>query len=125
MFSPLDDYKRFIDAVAALGPSVNARWVREKRGWPDLPDNKPINTFLATLSDEHRAVLARLMESAYDAGIHRLLAFLTDEIALDGLRLTRNGRELPVQPFGSELYYDWVCRRAGDEWPDPVDENRS
>jgi hypothetical protein len=122
MSTPLEDYKQFIDAIAALGPNVNARWVREKTDWPKLPENRSINRFLATLSDEQREVLAGLLDHSYDAGIHRLLAYLNDEIALAGLAITRNGRELPAQPFGSELYYDWVCRKAGDEWPDPIDE---
>lgn len=43
---------------------------------------------------------------------------LTEEIKLRGLRLVRNGIEMAVEPYGTEMYYDWTCRRAGDAWPE-------
>jgi hypothetical protein len=65
-------------------------------------------------------VLADLLQDARDGGIHDVLAYLNDQIALDGLRLTKHGRELPREPFGTELYYDWTRRKESDEWPDPA-----
>ena len=118
MATPLEDYKAMIDDLVNRRPSVLARWVTEKRDWPDLPENRDINGFLETLTDSQRAVLADLLQQARDSGIHDVLAYLTDEITLRGLRLARNGQELAVEPFGSEMYYDWVCRREGDTWPD-------
>jgi|SRR5262245_14466989 len=115
--TPLDDYKAFIDALVGIRPDVCARWVRERRGWPDLPENKAINAFVAKLTDAQREVLATLLQHARDGGIHDTLAYLTDEINVEGLRIVRNGRELPVEPFGTEMYYDWTCRREGDPWP--------
>lgn len=119
MAAPLDDYKELVDAIARL-TSVKSQRVREKRRWPDTPDNQALNAVLGTLTAEQRRVIADLIDSAFEEGIHSLLAYLQDEIALRKLRLTREGRELPVEPFGTELYYDWVCRRKGDEWPEPV-----
>ena len=115
--TPLDDYKAFIDALVEIRPDVCARWVREKRAWPDLPANKAINAFVAKLTDAQREVLATLLLHARDGGIHDTLAYLTDEINRKGLRIVRNGRELLVEPFGTEMYYDWTCRREGDPWP--------
>jgi hypothetical protein len=113
----LDDYKALIDALVDFRPDVTARWVREKRPWPDLPENRAINEFVGQLSDSEREVLAILLQHARDGGIHDVLAYLNAEVCLKGLRLVRNGRELPVEPFGTELHYDWVCRREGDQWP--------
>jgi hypothetical protein len=121
--SPLDDYKEFIEALVGIRPDVCARWVKEKRSWPDLPENKSLNTFLTTLTDARREVLATLLQQARDGRIHDTLAYLSEEINLAGLRIVRNGRELPVEPFGTELYYDWTCRREGDPWPQPEDES--
>jgi hypothetical protein len=117
MVTPLDDYKALIDSFVRLRPDVCARWVREKRRWPELPENQDINKFVGQLSVAQREILAFLLQHARDGGIHDVLAYLDDEINLKGLRLVRNGRELPVEPFGSELHYDWTCRREGDPWP--------
>jgi hypothetical protein len=119
----LDDYKAFIEALVGIRPDVSAAWVREKRRWPDLPENKAINAFVGKLTDAQREVLAALLQEARDGGIHDTLVYLTDEINLAGLRIVRNGRELPVEPFGTELYYDWTCRRDGDAWPKPDNED--
>src|SRR5262245_15172686 len=115
--TPFDDYKEFIEALVGIRPAVLARWVLEKSAWPDLPENKAINAFVAKLTDAQREILATLLQQARDGGIHDTLAYLNDEINLEGLRIVRNGRELPVEPFGTEMYYDWTCRREGDPWP--------
>jgi hypothetical protein len=119
---PLDDYKSFIDALVQHRPCVNARWVREHRPWPDSPENATINEFVASLTKEHREVLASLLQHARDGGMHDTLVHLNDAVVLDGYRLLRHGRELPQQPFGTTMYYDWVCRAEGDNWPSPIEE---
>lgn len=123
--TPLDDYKEFIEALVGIRPDVSARWVREKQAWPDLLENRAINAFVAKLTDAQREVLATLLQHARDGGIHDTLAYLNDEINLAGLRIVRKGRELPVEPFGTELYYDWTCRREGDPWPKPDSEDEA
>jgi hypothetical protein len=123
--TPLDDYKAFVEALVRIRPDVAARWVRERRAWPDLPENKSINAFVEKLTDAQREVLATLLQHARDSGIHDTLAYLNDEINLAGLRIVRKGRELPVEPFGTELSYDWTCRREGDPWPEPESEGEA
>ena len=117
MSSPLDDYKDFIESMVRLRPSVSARRVETKTPWPAMPEFADINQFLATLSDSDCAVVVKLLQQSRDSGIHDVLAYLNDAINCDGLRLVRNARNLPVEPFGTELYYDWHCRCEGDPWP--------
>ena len=116
--TPLDDYKALIDALVAIRPDVCARWLREKRPWPDMPQNRAVNDFLGKLSDAEREVVAQLLQHARDGGINDVLAYLGDEMNLKGLRLVRKARALPVEPFGTEIYYDWTSRREGDPWPE-------
>jgi len=123
--TPLDDDKALIDALVEVRPDPCAHWVRDKRPWPDLRENKAINAFVGQLTDAQRKVLAALLQDARDGGIHDTLAYLTDEIDLEGLRIVRNGRELPVEPFGTELYWDWTARRAGDPWPEPDSDDEA
>jgi uncharacterized protein DUF6547 len=119
MSTPLDEYKTFIDALVKLRPSVSARRVQEgvwHREPP--PDQVKFNKLLSELSPGQREIVAEIAQGARDSGIHDVLVYLTDQINLRGLRLVRNGVEFPVEPFGTEMYYDWVCRREGDEWPE-------
>lgn len=72
---------------------------------------------MPALDAGQRSALAELLQQERDAGIHAVLAYLTDQMNLRGLRLSRNGVVFPVEPFGTEMYYDWVARSAGDPWP--------
>ena len=118
MNKPLEEYKAFIDGLLGR-PSIGAH--RAKEGiWNvnQIPEQEKFNRLLKELSPEQRETLADLLQQEYDSGIFAVLAYLTDKINVDGLRLVQNGIELAVEPYGTEMYYDWVCRREGDEWPE-------
>ncbi|WP_228728383.1 DUF6547 family protein [Brevibacillus composti] len=113
----LDRYKAFIDDLVKLRPCVESVWVQEN-AWPRLPQNEPINQLLDVLTSEQKSILSAMLQQARDGGIHDTLAYLNERITLDGLQIVVQGSELPVEPFDTELHYDWVCRTQGDEWPD-------
>jgi len=117
MSSPLNEYKRFIDDLVKIRTSILARQVMDE-GLPALPVNKEINQLLSQLSLEQRETLAKIIQKERDGGIHDTLAYMSDAINLNGLRLSRNGTEIAIEPYGTEMYYDWVCRYMGDEWPE-------
>jgi len=121
MDTPLDDYKLLIDRIVEQRLDVGAQRILKQREWPDTPENRDVNSLITTLSDPQRAVLAQLLQHARDGGVHDVLACLNEQIATDGLRLTKNGRELPTEPFGTKLHYDWACRKEGDDWPPKSD----
>lgn len=110
-------YKEFIDRLVALRVGVITRWITEK-GWPDLPENKDINDLLAKLTPDDKRVLCKILQQGRDGGIHDVLVLLSEETNLRGLRMTKDGVEMAIEPYGTEIYYDWVCRREGDQWPD-------
>ena len=112
----LREYQQFIDALVKIRPAVEARWATGK-GWPKQPKNATINQLLSHLSSNEKDALAQIIQQARDGGIHDVLAYLQDQINLAGLRLARNEIELAIQPYGTEMYYDWVCRGEGDDWP--------
>ncbi len=119
MATPLDDYKRIVDGLVERRECVTAKWVTEQKPWPDQPENEGINAFIASLNETQRKTLAHLLQDARDGGIHDFFAFLNEQIDLEGLCLCKNGREIPHEPFGTEMHYDWTCRSHGDPWPDP------
>jgi hypothetical protein len=110
-------YKEFIDKLVALRAGVLTRWVTEK-GWPDLQENKEINDFLAKLTPDDKKVLCSILQQSRDGGIHDVLVLLSEETNLRGLRMTKDGVEMAIEPYGTEIYYDWVSRREGDQWPE-------
>ena len=83
------------------------------KGWPNLPENQEVNEVLGALTDQQRNVLAQLLQRSRDGGIHDVLAYLNEAIGRKDLRLVTPRGELPVEPFGTELHYDWTCRREG------------
>ncbi len=115
--TPLQLCKNLIDGLVSRREGVLGLWIRE-RGWPVLPENQGKNDLLARLTSAQREVVAGIAAQARDGGIHDTLAYLQDEICLGDLRLAWRGVELPVNPFATELHYDWVARCDGAEWPD-------
>jgi hypothetical protein len=116
MNKQLELYHEFIDDLVKIRSCVLARWVKE-RGWPQLPENEKINKFLAELTNEQKEILADIVQQGRDSGIHDVLVHLTDEVNLNDLRIVKKGIEVAIEPYGTEMYYDWVCRCAGDDWP--------
>jgi len=116
-------YKALVDGLvsATWRDSIIARRIRE---WGVVRDSSyrndaTFNTTMAQFTAEQRATVAALVQEAHQTGMFQVLAYLTDEINLDGLRLTRHGVELPVEPFGMTLYEDWQGRCDGKHrWPD-------
>ena len=117
MDASLELYKQTVDGLANLHHGVHRMWVKE-RGWPDLPQNKGINEFLRRLNEAEKDILVDLLENARDGGIHDVLVYLNDQMDIEGTRIVQDGVEMAHQPFDTELYYDWTCRRQGDAWPD-------
>jgi len=115
--TPLQIYKNIIDGLVKIYEGIYRIWVME-RGWPKTPENKEINEFISKLSNEDKEIVFQILQEARSSGIHDTLVYFNDRMSVDGLRFVENGVEIPVEPFDTELHYDWVCRREGDEWPD-------
>lgn len=113
----LQEYKQFIDNLVKLRKSILAKRIRDgvwNSNRQALPDHKKYNQLLAALSQEQRELIAEIIQDARDGAIHDTLVLMTD----GKYRLSRNNTELAVEPYGTESYYDFVARVAGDTWPD-------
>lgn len=113
-------YKAFIDGLVNRRDDVVARRVRQKNPW--LPTASETltrqNPIIESLNDEDRDVIADMLQHAREGGIHDTLVHFSEAIHFDGLRLVVDGTPLPVESFGTELFWDWTARCAGDVWPD-------
>ena len=111
------DYEQIIDSLVDRRDSVVSERVKNANFWPSGSAKAKFNSLVANLSDEGRALLAELLQSERDSGIHDALVVLSELMNLDALRFCVNGTEIAHEPYGTELYYDWSCRVAGDPWP--------
>ncbi|QSX38316.1 DUF6547 family protein [Shewanella sedimentimangrovi] len=111
MNKKLEKYKEFIDEVVSLKGAATSKWVA--RGlYPETKENEYRNEVLSSLSAAQREEIAKIVQEAKESGMHDLLAFLNQECSV-----TYQGTELPYEPFGTELNYDFVARSEGDKWP--------
>lgn len=115
MDESLREYKRFIDSLVKRKISVVAKRIRDGVWNPDLQapsDHKKYNQLLASLSQEQRDLIAEIVQDVRIGGIHDTL------VVLEEYKLLRNDIELATEPYGTENYYDFIARLAGDTWPD-------
>ena len=115
--SALTKYKSLIDALVERKECLLAQRVREGDLWPERAAHSRFNQIVEMLSQEQRALLGDLLQSARDGGIHDALVVLSEKANLENLRLVQGGEELPHEPYGTEIYYDWCARADGDDWP--------
>jgi hypothetical protein len=116
-------YKKFIDDFVnpIVTTSVYARRVREWEKFCSVGnvEREQFNQIVQQLSPEQRNVVADMLQDAHESGIFHALRYLSDEIYFGKLRISVEGVELPVEPFGMTLYEDWVGRMSGEyAWPD-------
>lgn len=114
----LEKYQELVDGLVKRREGVLPKWIQET-GWPRLPENEQINTFLSGLTPDEKEVVARIAREARVDGIHDTLVFLQEHMDLNNLRLVMDGVELPVSPFDTEIFWDWVARADGAPWPNP------
>jgi len=120
MNTPIELYKAVIDDLLTWPrTSVMARHVRGWRdGTPKPYELSPeFNDIMAKFTSEQRHLIATMLQESHESGMFAVLAYVTDEINLRGLRLSREGIVFPAEPFGSTLYEDWIWRREGGSWP--------
>ena len=116
--TPLDLWKSFVDSFAHLHDGSHHSWVAERGAYPDIDENKEVNALLQTLPPEQRKIIARMLIEARYGGVHDALVVLNDRMAINKGAYIEGGVQMEFQPYGSELYYDYVCRKEGEEWPD-------
>ena len=117
MNTALAAYREFVDALAARRECTLAKRVAEGAAWPATSELSEFNTLIAELSLEQRAKVARLLAMSREGGIHDALVVLSERMERNGLRLVEGGIELPHEPNGTEIYFDWAARCAGEAWP--------
>jgi hypothetical protein len=110
-------WKSLVDDFAKMSDGVQQEWITKKASYPATEENRPINVFLQSLSQEQLNIVAEMVAQARHGGIHDALVVFNDRIALKEGQYFEGGTLMEFQPFGSELYYDYTSRKMGEEWP--------
>jgi len=116
MSKAIEEYKQLIDDIVDLKDSAVSTWVQEK-GFPDIPDNKKKNEVLSSLTLEQKQFVAELINDAKSSGIHDVLFYLNEQQLNENLKIIKNNVELPIEPFGTEMNFDFIARTQEDDWP--------
>jgi hypothetical protein len=116
--SPLVVYKEFVDALVARAPGVERAKVCKSRTFGPESKFADANRLVARLTDADREILAHMLEHARASAMHDALFVLHEFQERGRLQLVADGSAVPPEPFGTEPYFDFTARVAGEEWPD-------
>jgi hypothetical protein len=124
-----DAYKRFIDELVALSRiSVTAERIRgwghserknETAEFPLDEIESARKTFILSLSEWQKQLVAELLEEEYMSAIHDVASFLEGRLSSYSMKMSWHGENIPASPYETMLY-DYTCRRNGDPWPDEL-----
>ena len=124
----LIEYEYFIDRLVERRESGEAALVRQglwNQNYIQPPDpaedttgdatrQHQYNNLLRELPLEQRELIAEIAQQAKDSGIYAVLELLTNP----DYRISHNGAELAVFPFGYLLHEDFLTRLEGFPWPE-------
>jgi len=116
MSKPIEEYKQFIDDMVDLKESAVSTWVQEK-GFPDTLENKKKNELLSSFTLEQKKFIADLINDAKESGIHDVLFYLNEQQLNENFKIVKNDIEFPIEPFGTEINFDFIARTEEDDWP--------
>ena len=111
------EYEKIIDALVERRESITANKVKYGEQWKPTTDKFKFNHLIQSASPEQLALFPELLQNERDSGFHDALVVLSELMNLENLRFSVNGEELPHEPYGTELYFDWVARVSGEPWP--------
>lgn len=110
-------YHDLVDTLVARKDCVLAQRVLDGSAWPASSKLSQFNSLLAGLDPMQREQIAALLTMSREGGIHDALVVLSERMNLRGLRLVEGENQLPHEPHGTEIYFDWVARCSGEAWP--------
>lgn len=115
---PIDAYKAIVDQlVTETSFGVSERLVAQEGIFSKAPNERAFNSFVQSLSDEQRELLAKMLHAERTAAIHDVLAVLSWWVQARGLGFTFRGELIPVDLSGMGLHGDYVGRQHDWEWP--------
>lgn len=113
----LSAYHDFVDALVSRRECVLANRIASGTPWLSSSSLAEFNSLIDQLNSEQRLLVSKLLTMPREGGIHDSLVVLSERMNTRALQLVEAGVQLPFEPHGTEIYFDWVARCAGEEWP--------
>lgn len=108
---PIDAYQAIIDQLAGeTSYGVSERLVAQEGIFSRASGDLPFNSFVQSLSNEQRKILAKMLHAERSAAIHDVLAVLSWWLQVGGLGFTFQGKSMPVDLSGMGLHGDYIGR---------------
>ena len=120
--TPIEAYKAIIDnLVQEARTSIQASMVSKAQLWPPTAVPSKFNPLVESLSSSNRELLSEMLLDERTGAVHDVLAELTWWILARGVKLTFQGKPMPVELSGAGLHGDFIGRLSDGEdkweWP--------
>jgi hypothetical protein len=115
MIDPIAEHKALIDELVRRTPSIGARLVREQGIFSKGFSMGNLNSLVGRLSADDREVLAQMLQEERQYGIFDALVVL-HEACFSGLKLTKEGAEIPAEPFGYTMFEEYTAVLQDGDW---------
>jgi hypothetical protein len=119
--SPVAAYKEIIDRLASeTSHGVSERLVVEQGKFGIAQNDETFNSFVQSLSFEHRRLLAKMLHAERISAIGDVLAVLEWWVMARDVGFTFRGQPMPVR-FAEGLLGEYIGRL--DDWQWPTENN--
>jgi hypothetical protein len=117
MMKPIEEHKALVEAMVKRTPSLGATLIRTEGIFSKAKNHQHLNALVAKLGAEERELLAQMLEQEKRDGIFEALVHLSEACALEGLKLVKDGEEIPSEPFGYTLFEEYIgLLQADGDW---------
>lgn len=117
--TPVDAYKAIIDQLVDETRGYGSAYHIEHLGvFSKGKAHHAYNDFIASLSEEHRVLLTKMLRDERDSAIGDVLAVLSWWVDCRHLGFTYRNAPMPVDLSGMGLHGDYVGRCTDWQWPD-------
>ena len=106
--NPIKEHKALIEGMVARTPSPGAYLVRTESLFSKAKTHKHLNDLVAKLTTDERELLAQMLEHEKSDGIFQALVHISEACTLGGLKLVKDGMEIPPEPFGYTLFEEYI-----------------
>jgi hypothetical protein len=116
MIDPISEHKSLIDEMVRRTPSIGARLVREEGRFQRGQDKALLTSLVTKLSPPDRELLARMLQEERVSAIFDALVILNEMCVLGGVKLMKDGKEIPVEPFGYTMFEEYLAVLQDGNW---------
>ncbi len=114
MANPIEEHKDIINKLVRRTDSISANLVRKEGIFTKSKNEQNLNALVQRLNEDDRELLAQMLQKERIGGIHDVLVVINEECDINGLKLVKDGGEIPHEPFGYTMFQEYITLLDGD-----------